>query len=209
MSSIKNITGRAIILPDDNIDTDRIIPARFLKCVTFDELGAHVFEDDRAAVKIAGKIHPFDDPKYQGASLLFTGKNFGSGSSREHAVHALIKWGIRAIISYSTYSEIFFNNAVSNGLPAVLVEEHAWKGCLKRLEKNINQVASINLDTMEVTFGELKEPITFQQQSARENFIMGSWDKLGVLLQAENSTEETIAALPYNRQRQNKQSPRI
>jgi 3-isopropylmalate/(R)-2-methylmalate dehydratase small subunit len=197
MSKRITISGRAIILPDDNIDTDRIIPARFLKCVTFDELGNHVFEDDRAAEMKAGKKHPFDDPKFNSASILFTGKNFGSGSSREHAVHALIKWGIRAIVYYGDYSVIFFSYALSNALPTVLVEKQVWREYLKRLEESVSQAASIDLDMMELTFGALKAPITFQQPSARENFIMGSWDKLGVLLRAENRIEETIAALPY------------
>lgn len=197
MSQVIKIIGRAIALNEDNIDTDRIIPARFLKCITFDQLGAHVFEDDRAAAINTGKTHPFDAPRSEGASILMTGANFGSGSSREHAVHALIKWGIRAIVSYGDYSEIFFTNALSNGLPAVLVEKHAWKECLKRLEKNVNQAVSINVDTMELTFGGLKEPITFQQPSARESFIMGSWDKLGILLEAKDETDKVIEKLPY------------
>ncbi len=197
MSKLTVTTGRAIILPDDNIDTDRIIPARFLKSVTFDELGAHVFEDDRATAKKAGKIHSFDDPKYHGASVLFTGENFGSGSSREHAVHALIKYGIRAILSSGSYSEIFFGNALANGLPCIILEPDNWKKLMSRVTADREPKISIDLETMTVTDGVDRIHCSFQQPFAREVFLSGDWDKLGVLLDAKDETNKIIEKLPY------------
>ena len=191
------ITGRAISLPDDNIDTDRIIPARFLKCVTFNELGAHVFEDDRAALKIAGKIHPFDDPKYHGSSVLFTGENFGSGSSREHAVHALIKWGIRAIISYRMYSEIFFSNATANGLPCVIVNPENWKILSRAITSDKGCKVSLDIEAMTVASGTRIISCSFQHKSTREVFLSGDWDNLGVLLDAKDETNKIIEKLQY------------
>lgn len=197
MSSLTTVTGRALILPEDNIDTDRIIPARFLKCVTFDELGSHVFEDDRAAARKAGETHPFDALRFQGSSILMTGANFGSGSSREHAVHALMKWGVRAVVSYGDYSEIFFTNALSNGLPPLIVDRGDWETVVARLQKDVTQEVRIDLEKMMLACGNLEMSVTFQQSSARETLITGSWDRLGVLLEAEDEIEQTLQGLPY------------
>lgn len=199
MSKIIQITGKPIILPEDNIDTDRIIPARFLKSVTFDKLGEHVFEDDRNKARQENKKHPFDDQRNQNASILITGKNFGSGSSREHAVHALIKWkgGIRAIISNSKYSEIFFGNALNNGLPCLIVKKNDWHNLIDLCQKKIQTKISINLEKMIIQINSKFMPAQFQQKTAQKIFTDGGWDKLAELLAEKAKIEHQLSLLPY------------
>ncbi len=204
MTHITKIQGRVILLPEDDIDTDRIIPARFLKSVTFDELGSHVFEDDRAAMKKEGKIHPFNDPRFRDATILITGAGFGSGSSREHAVHALMKRerdmgfpGIRAIAAPGAYSEIFFGNALANGLPCVTISREEFEEIARAFAVNPRMTLTLDLEAMSLRFTDRVISCVFQQASARDAFISGGWDKLGVLLDAKDETNKVIEKLPY------------
>ncbi|HXH07218.1 MAG TPA: 3-isopropylmalate dehydratase small subunit, partial [Vicinamibacterales bacterium] len=152
---IARVEGRALPLRGDNIDTDRIVPARFLRAVTFEGLEQHLFEDDRReqdarAAATGGRPHPFSDPAYRGATVLLVQANFGCGSSREHAPQALVRRGLRAIVGES-FSEIFFGNALALGLPCVTVPREAVERLLARAEADPAAVVRVDLEALTVT----------------------------------------------------------
>jgi 3-isopropylmalate/(R)-2-methylmalate dehydratase small subunit len=191
MQKIENITGRGIPLVLDDIDTDRIIPARYLRCVTFEGLGEHAFEDDRQ--QLPG--HPFNNPKFQGASVLVVGRNFGCGSSREHAPQALMRWGIKAIIGES-FAEIFFGNCVANGIPCVSVSaDDARKLGAAAAEGNAPEL-TVDLINKTVRLGSELIPCAMQE-GARQSLITGNWDFLGQLVEAAPQIRATADRLPY------------
>ncbi len=192
MSQVQQLSGRAIPLVGNDIDTDRIIPARFLRCVTFDGLGANVFADDRAALK---GDHPFDQPQYQGAEILVVNRNFGCGSSREHAPQALAKWGIRAVIGES-FAEIFFGNCVAMGIPCVTAEAEAVAQLQEQIAANPQEPVTVNLETMEATCGDLTVALHLNE-GARQMFLTGTWDACGQLVSHAEQIRMTAAALPY------------
>lgn len=191
MQQITQVTGTGVPLLLDDIDTDRIIPARFLRCVTFDGLGEHAFEDDRKQ----DSKHPFDDARFQGGNVLVAGRNFGCGSSREHAPQALIRWGIKAIVAES-FAEIFFGNCTGLGVPCV----NAARGDLDRLAAAITanpQLAvTVDLEAKQVRAGDLSFPVTILE-SARSSLTTGNWDFLGQLLEGADAVKQTAAKLPY------------
>ncbi|MGJ3244594.1 MAG: 3-isopropylmalate dehydratase small subunit [Elainellaceae cyanobacterium] len=192
MSQIQSISGRGIPLSGNDIDTDRIIPARFLKCVTFDGLGEHAFEDDRQQL---GGTHSFDQPQYQDANILVVNRNFGCGSSREHAPQAIAKWGINALVGES-FAEIFFGNCVAMGIPCVTAEAADVKHLQEAIAANPQAEIRVDLMTMQATCGDLSIPISMGE-GPRQMFITGTWDACGQLVAQEHQIKETAATLPY------------
>jgi 3-isopropylmalate/(R)-2-methylmalate dehydratase small subunit len=193
------ITGKAIAVPGNDIDTDRIIPARFLRAVTFDGLGEHAFEDDRKQQKLAGKTHPFDDAARTQAEILVVGRNFGCGSSREHAPQALMRWGkgLRAVVGES-FAEIFFGNCVALGIPCLSLSATDCARVLQAVEADPQLVLEVDLGKQELRFAGAQAPATLPA-GPREQLRSGRWDTTAELLAAKPQIERTAAALPYFR----------
>ena len=191
IGNISQINGKCISLIGDDIDTDRIIPARFLKCIDFDALGESVFEDDRKTLK---GIHPFDLKENKNAEILIVNSNFGCGSSREHAPQALMRWGIKAIIGES-FAEIFYSNCVAIGIPCFTLH----KKFIQELQKyNDNNVLFLKID-MKNLIAKSKD-FNFEleiKESARSMFLSGEWDATSLLLENENLIENKFNDLPY------------
>jgi len=192
-----HITGKAVVLPGNDIDTDRIIPARFLRCVTFDGLGEHAFEDDRKQLKQAGQLHAFDDPARREAEILVVGRNFGCGSSREHAPQALMRWGkgIRAVVGES-FAEIFFGNCVALGVPCVVLAAADLQSLAKAVQNDASLAVSIDLTRAQVRFGPSSVAASMAD-APREQLASGKWDTTGELLEDVGRIRQTAAALPY------------
>lgn len=192
VSEVKTISGRGIPLAGNDIDTDRIIPARFLRCVTFDGLGAQVFADDRAQTQ--GQ-HAFDQPQYQGAEVLVVNANFGCGSSREHAPQAIAKWGIKTIVGES-FAEIFFGNCVAMGIPCVTADPQHVKQLQDILTANPQAPVEVDLVALQVRSGDFTAPI-FMGEGARQMMTTGTWDACGQLVAQADQVRATAARLPY------------
>ncbi len=192
VSEVKLVAGRGIPLTGNDIDTDRIIPARFLRCVTFDGLGAQVFADDRAHTN--GQ-HPFDQPQYQGATVLVVNANFGCGSSREHAPQALAKWGITAVVGES-FAEIFFGNCVAMGIPCVTAAPETTKRLQEILTANPQAEITVDVESLEVRCGDFSAPVSMGA-GPHQMFITGTWDACGQLVAHAEEIKATATKLPY------------
>jgi 3-isopropylmalate/(R)-2-methylmalate dehydratase small subunit len=192
VSEVKAVSGRGIPLVGNDIDTDRIIPARYLKAITFDGLGEGVFIDDRTALK--GE-HPFDQPQYQGAKILIVNRNFGCGSSREHAPQAIAKWGIQALIGES-FAEIFFGNCVAMGIPCLTADAATVKQLQELVATNPQAIVTVNLETLQVQIGDYTAPVAIGE-GTRSTFIAGTWDACGQLVAQADQVRATAAKLPY------------
>lgn len=195
IEKIRQVAGRALPLPGDNIDTDRIIPARFLRAITFEGLQDHLFEDDRKQLEAEGKGHPIADSTYAGASILLVNANFGCGSSREHAPQAIRRSGIRAVVGQS-FSEIFFGNSVALGMPCVTADAAAVKTLMAIVEQDPSTELTVDLDRMTVAAGGKSYPVSFPP-GARESFLDGTWDATGLLLDRFEEVEAVATRLPY------------
>lgn len=191
MQTISQVFGSGVPLLLDDIDTDRIIPARFLRCVTFDGLGEHAFEDDR----LQDKAHPFDDARFKSGSILVAGRNFGCGSSREHAPQALMRWGIRAIVAES-FAEIFFGNCTTLGIPCVSASRADLDRLAAAITTNPVQQITVDLVAKQVRSGDIVANVTILE-SARQSLSTGNWDFLGQLLEGTAEVKNTANHLPY------------
>ncbi|MBD0267763.1 3-isopropylmalate dehydratase small subunit [Pseudanabaena sp. FACHB-2040] len=192
MSQVKSVAGRGLPLRGNDIDTDRIIPARFLRSVTFDGLGEQVFADDRAQTKGS---HPFDQPQYAGAKILVVNRNFGCGSSREHAPQAIARWGIQALIGES-FAEIFFGNCVAMGIPCLMATPEVVKVLQDAIESNPQVQLQVDLEEMEVRCEEYAAPVQMAA-GPRQMFVSGTWDACGQLVAQGEAVRATAAKLPY------------
>lgn len=192
---IVKISGTAVPMRGNDIDTDRIIPARYLKEVTFARMGDYPFFDERYSSDGKKKDHPFNDPEYRGASLLFVNKNFGCGSSREHAPQALNRFGIKAIIGES-FAAIFAGNCTMMGVPTVTVGTKEMQQLMKSVEENPKTEYSLDLDSKTLTFGSVKMVIDLPD-TYRTALTEGSWDSTALLRANLEQVKKTAAKLPY------------
>ena len=196
IEKISTVQGRALPLPGENIDTDRIIPARFLKSISFEGLEKGLFVDDRAQVAAQGGApHPFDDPRFTGATILVVNANFGCGSSREHAPQAIRRHGMRAVIGES-FSEIFYGNSVALGLPCVVATHDAIDTLMQMIARDPSLDVTIDLSALQVTAGSHRFPITLPS-AARDAFLEGTWDATALLLDRFEEVETVARRLPY------------
>ena len=189
---IKSIQGRSFTIRGDDIDTDRIIPARFLKCVSFSALGEQVFADDRKELK---GNHPFDLEHNKGANILIVNDNFGCGSSREHAPQALMRWGIRLIIGES-FAEIFFGNCLALGIPCLTASKEKIVKLQNLVEKTKHQIWNFNLKNLSIS--NQKETFKLNLDEGPYNMLYsGKWDATSQLLDEEEKINKTFNNLPY------------
>ncbi len=195
LAKITSVSGRAVHVPGADIDTDRIIPARFMKCVTFDGLGEFAFYDVRKHEDGTDRVHPLNEARFKGASILLADSNFGCGSSREHAPQALYRYGFRAVIAQS-FAEIFFGNCTTLGIPCVIASE----ADIKALSDAVNADPSI-----EVTVDVANDLVRYGDKSfkansattAKEALISGHWDPIGELLEAKDSVADKMKSLGW------------
>jgi 3-isopropylmalate/(R)-2-methylmalate dehydratase small subunit len=191
MNNIETVSGSGVPLPLDDIDTDRIIPARFLRCVTFDGIGEHAFEDDRKQ----DVNHPFNQERFQNGSILVSGRNFGCGSSREHAPQSLMRWGIKAVVAES-FAEIFFGNCTSLGIPAVCASREDLTKLAAAIEADSTLEFTLDLNALTLIFGGETVSVTMPA-SARSLLINGQFDALAQLLARKDDIIATASKLPY------------
>ena len=195
LEKIHNVSGTLVHVPGDDIDTDRIIPARFMKCVTFDGLGEFLFYDMKFHENGDLKDHPLNEPRFQNASIMLTGSNFGCGSSREHAPQSLFRAGFRAIIA-GNFAEIFFGNSINLGMPCVSVAEKDRNLIAGLITENPKLNASLDILESKINVGDYS--FSFDLRSgARDSLLNGTWDPLDELLQAQNTVEKVHQNLAY------------
>ena len=195
LEKITSVTGTGVHVPGADIDTDRIIPARFMKCVTFDGLGEYAFHDARFDPQGNKTDHPLNDPRFQGASVLVAGLNFGCGSSREHAPQALYRFGFRAVVAQS-YAEIFFGNCTTLGIPCVTAPAETIEALRAAIEADPQVCLTVDVEKKEIRFGGRCAAIGIPD-TAREALLAGKWDPIGDLLEGDAEIASTAGRLDY------------
>lgn len=194
---IKQVAGTGVFVPGDDIDTDRIIPARFMKCITFDGLGDYLFYDVRKTEDGQDKKHNLNDPRFSGASILISGNNFGCGSSREHAPQSIRRAGFKAVIAGS-FAEIFYGNSTNLGVVCVTATDSDRDLLVQAIEANPDLEITIDVNDHKVWFGD--QYITCDMRpGARSSLLRGTYDPLDELLEGAGHVTETAAKLPYMR----------
>ena len=194
-NSIKNLEGKAVYVPGDDVDTDRIIPARFMKCITFDGLGEYLFYDVRYNEDGSKKEHNLNDDRFSEATIIVSGNNFGCGSSREHAPQSIQKAGFKAVIAGS-FAEIFFGNSTNLGVVCVVVENEDRKQIAELIDHNPELVVSIDLEALKVNVGEYSFECTIKGD-ARKSLLDGSFDSLNELLEGNVRVDSIVSGLEY------------
>ena len=189
---VQRISGTALIIQGEDIDTDRIIPARFLKCVSFDALGDQVFADDR--LELAGE-HPFDQERFKGASILIVNGNFGCGSSREHAPQALMRWGIRAVVGVS-FAEIFFGNCLALGIPCASASPDQILAIQASVEEDATRHWTLDLDEMALASDQDRWDVSIDP-GPRDMLLSGRWDATSQLLDNSAKVKALMDEIPY------------
>lgn len=196
LEKITQISGHGVYVPGSDIDTDRIIPARFMKCVTFDGLGEYLFYDVRYHEDGSKKEHPLDDPRFAGANILLSGENFGCGSSREHAPQSLNRFGIKAVIAES-FAEIFFGNCTTLGMPCVTASADDIKTLAAAIEADPTLDITIDIENSQVTYGEGNSIAVAIPNTASDALINGRWDPIAELLEGADEVASTVTAAGY------------
>ena len=192
---IERCSGRAIVIRGDDIDTDRIIPARYLRTLTFEGLEKFAFADARYQADGTPKDHPLNNPRFVGSSILVVNRNFGCGSSREHAPQALMRWGIRGIVGES-FAEIFFGNCVAMGVAAVTAAHEHVAALMDSIELDPSQEVTVDLVSGTVCSRAGTVPIEIPE-GPRAQLIEGRWDAMSELVSAGKRIRETAARIPY------------
>ena len=194
-NSIKKLEGKAVYVPGDDVDTDRIIPARFMKCITFDGLGEYLFYDVRYNEDGSKKEHNLNDNRFSEATIIVSGNNFGCGSSREHAPQSIQKAGFKAVIAGS-FAEIFFGNSTNLGVVCVAVGNEDRKQIAGLIDQDPELAVSIDLEALKVNIGEYSFECTIKGD-ARKSLLDGSFDSLNELLEGNVEVDSIVSGLEY------------
>ncbi|MBC2605644.1 3-isopropylmalate dehydratase small subunit [Pelagicoccus albus] len=195
LEKITQVTGKGVTVAGDEIDTDRIIPARFMKCVTFDSMGEYLFYDVRKNEDGSDKVHPLNEERFKDASILLSGANFGCGSSREHAPQAIYRYGFRGIIAES-YAEIFFGNCTTLGIPCFIATKEDIAKISAAVEADPSIEITLDVENERILFGEESLPAVVRE-SAQKALVAGKWDMIGELKEAESDIASVVSKLPY------------